>query len=361
MLYDEHKLDLSKARAAIAVAEDAARYVKGVSSKTLVAELVQLRAEIRRLRLKSEEGDEDTKGDAETLVCVAARGSRRSFVEDQSEEDKQMWMEQGQQQTEMFNKSVGADEETEKLLSRQREAEERENALLHERAALQTQLDELQAQVQEANKQVAIAVKSEHEQALALEKTQKECDALRQECQGLQRVSAYCNNHTNQTPPLPSAPCAATPPVSTPAPVRQRPVQQVQPPVTTAAPPDAGKLNALSACTACSAASAAVVNVNAPPALKEPNRTPGRGAHPARLSSDCEFGVDGKAQVQLEEERKRNRGQTSGVVGEEEELEELTRRLDEERKKMIMDLEEQLQNAQVNLAITEETPLYNIT
>jgi hypothetical protein len=71
--------------------------------------------------------------------------------------------------------------------------------------------------------------------------------------------------------------------------------------------------------------------------------------------------VDGKAQVQLEEERKRNRGQTSGVVGEEEELEELTRRLDEERKKMIMDLEEQLQNAQVNLAITEETPLYNIT
>ena len=269
-------------------------------------------------------------------------------MEDQSEEDKQMWMEQGQQQTEMFNKSVGADEETEKLLSRQREAEERENALLHERAALQTQLDELQAQVQEANKQVAIAVKSEHEQALALEKTQKECDALRQECQGLQRVSAYCNNHTNQTPPLPSAPCAATPvvSVSTPAPVRQRPVQQVQPPVATAAPPDAGinrpkensatncllawsqadKLNALSACT-----------------------------------GDCEFGVDGKAQVQLEEERKRNRGQTSGVVGEEEELEELTRRLDEERKKMIMDLEEQLQNAQVNLAITEETPLYNIT
>ena len=191
-LYDEHKLDLRKARAAIAVAEDAVRHVKGVSSQTLIAELVQLRADIRRLRLKREEGDEDTKKDAESLGCVAARGSRRSFVE-------------------------------------------------------------LQAQVQEANKQVAIAVKSEHQQALALEKTQKECNALRQECQRLQRVSAYYNNHTNctcncipkeksatQTPPLPSAPSAATPPVSPRAPAWQRPVQQVQPPVAPPAPPDAG-------------------------------------------------------------------------------------------------------------------------
>ena len=78
------------------------------------------------------------------------------------------------------------------LLSRQREAEEREKALLHERAALQTQLEELQAQVEEANTQVAMTVKSGHEQALALEQAQKECNALRQECQ---RLSAYCKNH----------------------------------------------------------------------------------------------------------------------------------------------------------------------
>jgi predicted transcriptional regulator len=55
-----------------------------------------------------------------------------------------------------------------------------------------------------------------------------------------------------------------------------------------------------------------------------------------------------KAQEELEEERKRNKGQDSGGEGGGEELEELRRRLDEEIKKM-MDLEEQLQKAQVNL------------
>jgi len=219
-LYDEHKLDLSKARAAIAVAEDAVRHVKGFSSETLVAELVQLRADIRRLRLKSEEGDEDKKEDAESLGCVAGRGSRRSFMK-------------------------------------------------------------LQTQVQEANKQVAIAVKSEHEQALALEKTQKECNALRQECQRL---------------------------------------QQVQSPVAPAAPPDAGI-----------------------------NRPKENSATTQELREQLH-----KAQEKLEEYRKRNRGQTSGGMGEEVQLEELTRRLEEERKKMIMDLEEQLQNAQVNLAIRRD-------
>ena len=330
-LYDEHKLDLSKASAAIAAAEDAARHVKGVRSETLVAELVQLRAEIRRLRLKSEEGDEDAEEEAESLGGVAATSSRRRsiIVQDPSEEEKQMWMDEVQQQlTELCNKSVHADDEMEDLLSRQREAEEREKALLHERAALQTQLEELQAQVEEANKQVAMTVKSGHEKALALEKTQNECDALRQECQ---RLSATCNNHANCMPNEKSA----TP---------------------------------------------------TPPEIQEANGTLGRGAHPARVASGGEMGADGKmcaraeggldgakvaedvegidmdglknvqelreqlhkAQEELEEERKRNKGQDSGGAGGGEELEELRRRLDEERKKM-MDLEEELQKAQVNL------------
>ena len=207
-LYDEHKLDLSKASAAIAAAEDAARHVKGVRSETLVAELVQLRAEIRRLRLKSEEGDEDAEEEAESLGGVPATSRRRSIiVQDPSEEEKQMWMDEVQQQLkELCNKSVDAEDEMEEILSRQRQAEEREILLLHERAALQTQLEELQAQVEEANKQVAMTVKSGHEQALALERTQKECDTLRQECQ---RLSANSNNHADcmpqekstQTPP----------------------------------------------------------------------------------------------------------------------------------------------------------------
>ena len=330
-LYDEHKLDLSKASAAIAAAEDAARHVKGVGSETLVAELVQLRAEIRRLRLKSEEGDEDAEEEAESLGGVAATSRSRSVVENQPEENqtsRQRVDKVQQQLTELCNKSVHADDEMEDLLSRQREAEEREKALLHERAAMQTQLEELQAQVEEANKQVAMTVKSGHEKALALEKTQNECDALRQECQ---RLSATCNNHANCMPNEKSA----TP---------------------------------------------------TPPEIQEANGTLGRGAHPARVASGGEMGADGKmcaraeggldgakvaedvegidmdglknvqelreqlhkAQEELEEERKRNKGQDSGGAGGGEELEELRRRLDEERKKM-MDLEEQLQKAQVNL------------
>ena len=428
-LYDEHKLDLSKASAAIAAAEDAARHVKGVGSETLVAELVQLRAEIRRLRLKSEEGDEDAEEEAESLGGVAATSSRRRsiIVQDPSEEEKQMWMDEVQQQlTELCNKSVHADDEMEDLLSRQREAEEREKALLHERAAMQTQLEELQAQVEEANKQVAVTVKSGHEQALALEKTQNECDTLRQECQHLAQLlrnQSPKEKSATPTPLPPPAPPAATvaPPVSPPAPASQRPVQHVQPPAAfsametehaagvfglqaPAAQPHAGvrrpkensaktcllawsqadKLKALSSCTAASAASATVVHATA--AIQEANGTLGRGAHPARVASGGEMGADGKmcaraeggldgakvaedvegidmdglknvqelreqlhkAQEELEEERKRNKGQDSGGEGGEEELEELRRRLDEERKKM-MDLEEQLQKAQVNL------------
>jgi len=138
------------------------------------------------------------------------------------------------------------------------------------------------------------------------------------------------------------------------------------------------KLKALSSCTAASAASATVAH--ATPAIQETNGALGRGAHPARVASGGEMGADGemcalaeggldgaegvegidmdglenvqelreqlhKAQEELEEERKRNKGQESGGEGK---LEELRRRLDEERKKM-MDLEEQLQKAQVNL------------
>ena len=327
-LYDEHKLDLSKASAAIAAAEDAARHVKGVRSETLVAELVQLRAEIRRLRLKSEEGDEDAEEEAESLGGVPATSSRSGGVEFQPEEVKQtsrQTVDKVQQQlTELCNKSVHADDEMEELLSRQREAEEREKALLQELAALQIQLEELQSQVEEANQQVAMTVKSGHEQALALEKTQKECDTLRQECQ---RLSANSNNHADCMPQEKST--------------------------------------------------------QTPPAIQEANGALGRGAHPARVASGGEMGADGemcaraeggldgaecvegidmdglknvqelreqlhKAQEELEEERKRNKGQDSGGEGGGEELEELRRRLDEERKKM-MDLEEQLQKAQVNL------------
>jgi hypothetical protein len=424
-LYDEHKLDLSKASAAIAAAEDAVRHVKGVRSETLVAELVQLRAEIRRLRLKSEEGDEDAEEEAESLGGVPATSRRRSIiVQDPSEEEKQMWMDEVQQQLkELCNKSVDAEDEMEELLSRQRQAEEREILLLHERAALQTQLEELQAQVEEANKQVAMTVKSGHEQALALERTQKECDTLRQDCQQLAQLlrnKSPKEKSATPTPLPPPAPPTApvAPPVSPPAPASQRPVQHVQPPAACsamevehaagvfglqapAAQPHAGvrrpkentaktcllawsqadKLKALSSCTAASAASATVVH--ATPAIQEANGALGRGAHPARVASGGEMGVDGKkcaraeggldgaecvegidmdglknvqelreqlhkAQEELEEERKRNKGQDSGGEGGGEELEELRRRLDEERKKM-MDLEEQLQKAQVNL------------
>ena len=426
-LYDEHKLDLSKASAAIAAAEDAARHVKGVRSETLVAELVQLRAEIRRLRLKSEEGDEDAEEEAESLGGVPATSSRRSVVENQPEEEKQMSRQRvdkvQQQLKELCNKSVHADDEMEELLSRQREAEEREKALLQELAALQTQLEELQAQVEEANKEVAMTVKSGHEQALALERTQKECDTLRQECQQLAQLlrnQSPKEKSATPTPLPPPAPPAApvAPPVSPPAPASQRPVQHVQPPAACsamelehaagvfglqapAAQPHAGvrrpkensaktcllawsqadKLKALSSCTAASAASATVVH--ATPAIQEANGALGRGAHPARVASGGEMGADGrmcaraeggldgaegvegidmdglknvqelreqlhKAQEELEEERKRNKGQDSGGEGGGEELEELRRRLDEERKKM-MDFEEQLQKAQVNL------------